>query len=138
MATHWLVKSEPNVYAFATLVRDKKTCWDGVRNFEARKHLRAMKKGDLALYYHSGDERAVVGVARVVREAYQDPKTDEDWSAVDLAPVVALNEPVSLRTLKTTPALANMVVVERSRLSVTPVTDAEFGLVLKLGKTKLP
>jgi predicted RNA-binding protein with PUA-like domain len=135
---HWLIKSEPTVYAFAQLQKDKKTTWDGVRNFEARNNLRAMKAGDLLLFYHSNEGKAVVGVARVKREAYQDPTTDEDWSVVDVEPVVALAQPVSLDDMREIPKLADMVVLKKSRLSVTPVSEAEFQAVLAAGKTKLP
>src|SRR5690348_13628579 len=117
---HWLIKSEPTVYAFAQLQRDKKTTWDGVRNFEARNNLRAMKAGDLVLFYHSNEGKAVVGVARVKREAYQDPTTNEDWSVVDVEPVVPLAQPVSLDDMREDPKLAEMVVLKKSRLSVTP------------------
>ncbi len=134
----WLVKSEPSVYAFAQLQKDKKTMWEGVRNFEARNSLRAMKKGDLCLYYHSNEDRAIVGVAKVAREAYPDPTADEgDWSVVDLAPVKALARPITLAELKAHPALRAMKVVTRSRISVTPVTPEELALVLELGRTKL-
>lgn len=134
----FLIKSEPSVYSWRDLVRDKKTAWDGVRNFEAHNYLRAMKKGDLLLYYHSGDEKAVVGVARVVVAAYPDPTAkDGDWSAVDVAPVKALAEPVSLARIKADPGLAELALIKRSRLSVVPVARRELDRVLKLGKTKL-
>src|SRR5688572_2737741 len=136
MAT-WLVKSEPSVYGWSRLVKEKKTRWDGIRNFEARNNLRAMKKDDLVLYYHSGDGKAVVGIARVLKEAYPDPTSDEDWSAVDLAPVKALASPVTLATVKATPKLAKMGLVTKSRLSVMPVTKAELDELLRLGQTKL-
>jgi len=139
---YWLVKSEPGEYSYDDLVKEKRAMWDGVRNFQARNNLRAMKKGDLALYYHSVNEKRVVGIAKVVKEFYPDPtvKKDaksQDWSVVDFAPVKAMVEPVDLATLKADPALAEMIVVRHSRLSVTPVTAAEFKRVLKLGKTKL-
>src|SRR5580658_6082166 len=105
---HWLIKSEPDKYPFEQLVKDGKTRWDGVRNFTARNNLRAMKKGDLALYYHSNEGKAVVGIAEVVREHYQDPTSDGDFSAVDFAPVKPLVEPVTLAQMKSTPKLANM------------------------------
>lgn len=134
----WLVKSEPSVYAFEKLQKEKKTRWDGVRSFEARNNLRAMKKGDLLLYYHSNEGKAVVGIARVLREAYADPTADEgDWSAIDIAPVKPLVLPVTLEQIKKAPKLAQIGLIKRSRLSVTPVTKAEFDEVLKLGKTKL-
>jgi predicted RNA-binding protein with PUA-like domain len=134
---YWLIKSEPDKYPFSQLVEDKKTRWDGVRNFTARNNLRAMKKGDLALYYHSNEGKEVVGVAEVVREHYQDPTTDGDFSAVDFAPVKALAEPVTLAQIKSMPKLANMMILKQGRLSVSPVTAAEFEAVLAAGKTKL-
>lgn len=150
MPAFWLIKSEPFKYAWSQLVADGKTCWDGVRNYEARNNLRAMKTGDLCLFYHSNEGKAVVGVARVVREAYPDPTASDaadavdaaeeggDWSAVDVAPHVALAVPVELATIKATPALAEMQLLRRSRLSVVPVTRREFDAIVKLGKTKLP
>jgi predicted RNA-binding protein with PUA-like domain len=138
MPRHFLVKSEPYKYAFETLLKDKKTRWDGVRNFEARNNLRAMATGDLLLYYHSNEGKAVVGVAKVVREAYPDPTAKEgDWSAVDVAPVKALKEPVTLEMIRADAKLLEMQLLRRSRLSVVPVTPAEFERVLALGKTKL-
>ena len=133
----WLVKSEPYKYPFASLVRDSVTSWDGVRNYEARNNLRAMKRDQLVLFYHSNEGKAVVGVARVVREAYPDPTSDEDWSAVDLAPVSALVLPVTLAAIKATPALADMALVRKSRISVVPVTRPELVRILAMGKTKL-
>lgn len=138
MPRHFLVKSEPYKYAFDALVRDKKTRWDGVRNFEARNHLRAMAAGDLLLFYHSNEGKAVVGVAKVVRTAYADPTAEDgDWSAVDVAPVKALKEPVTLEAIRGDEKLAEMLLLRRSRLSVVPVTPAEFKRVLELGNTKL-
>lgn len=135
MAT-WLFKTEPKTFAFADLVRDKTAVWDGIRNPEARNNLRAAKKGDLVLVYHTGDERAVVGVAKITRAAYPDP-ADADWLAVDLAPVRAVTAPVSLAAIKADARLADFVLVRRGRLSVVPVSDAELGVVLALGRTKL-
>jgi predicted RNA-binding protein with PUA-like domain len=135
---YWLVKSEPTVYAFTQLLKDKQTVWDGVRNFEARNNLRAMKQGDLLLFYHSNEGKAVVGVARVKRAAYQDPTTDEDWSVVDIEPVTALAQSVSLDDMRENPKLSEMVVLKKSRLSVTPVTEPQFQAVLASAKTKLP
>jgi predicted RNA-binding protein with PUA-like domain len=135
---HWLIKSEPETYAWATLVADKKTTWDGVRNFQARANLRAMKKGDLALFYHSGEKKEIVGVAKVLREAYQDPTTADDWSAVDFAPAFPLKEPVGLAAIKADKALKDMVLLRQGRLSVVPVKENEFGRVLELARTKLP
>jgi predicted RNA-binding protein with PUA-like domain len=138
MPQHWLVKSEPYKYSFEALLRDKQTSWDGVRNFEARNNLRAMKSGDLLLFYHSNEGKAVVGIAKVAREAYPDATAEEgDWSVVDVAPVKALASPVSLDVIRTDKALANMQLLRRSRLSVVPVTPEEFRRILELGKTKL-
>src|SRR5687768_1026203 len=135
---HWLVKSEPYKYAFAQLQKDKRTTWDGVRSFEARNNLRAMKKGDLVLYYHSNEGKEVVGIAKVAREAYPDPTAEgEDWSAVDIAPVKALAAPVTLAAIKADAKLAQMLLLRRSRLSVVPVTPEEFSRVLSLSGTKL-
>ena len=137
--SRWLVKSEPSKYPWDELVKDEWTYWDGVRNYEARNNLAAMKRGDLALYYHSNEGKEVVGVARVKKESYADPTTDDErWVVVDFAPVVAFKEPVTLATIKADPKLQEMQLVRRSRLSVVPVTSAEFGHILKLGKTRLP
>ena len=133
----WLVKSEPESYSWAQLVKDGKTAWTGVRNFAARLHLRAMKKGDLVFFYHSGEDRQVVGLARVTKEAYADPTADEgDWSCVDLAPVKPLAKPVSLATVKTDAALKEMVLVKQSRLSVQPVTASQMQRLLALSQTR--
>lgn len=136
---HWLVKSEPFKYSFAQLVREGATVWDGVRNYEARNSLRKMAKGDLVLFYHSNEGKAVVGVARVKREAYEDPTADgEDWSVVDLEPLSALKAPVSLDTIRSDPGLTDIALLKRSRLSVVPVSKPHFDHILKLGKTKIP
>jgi predicted RNA-binding protein with PUA-like domain len=136
---YWLVKSEPYKYSWDQFVADGQTYWDGVRNYEARNNLAAMKKGDLSLYYHSNKGKDVVGVARVVRESYQDPTTvDDRWVVVDFEPVVAFTEPVTLTTIKADPALAEMAIIKKSRLSVAPVGKRDFRHILKLGKTKLP
>jgi predicted RNA-binding protein with PUA-like domain len=138
MPKHWLVKSEPFKYAFDALLEDKKTSWDGVRNFEARNNLRAMSVGDLLLFYHSNEGKEIVGIAKVARAAYPDPTADEgDWSVVDVAPVKRLKQPVTLETIRTDEKLADMQLLRRSRLSVVPVTPDEFKRVLELGKTKL-
>jgi predicted RNA-binding protein with PUA-like domain len=134
---YWLVKSEPSVYPWSKLVEEGSAVWDGVRNFEARNNLRAMKKGDLLLFYHSNEGKAVVGVARVKREAYQDPTTEEDWSVVDLEPVKALAQPVTLEEMRGLKALSNMALLRKSRLSVSPVTKSELDAVLAAGKTKV-
>lgn len=135
----WLVKSEPSEYAWSQLEADKKTAWTGIRNFEARNNLREMKKGDLVLYYHSGEGKVLVGVAKVVKEAFADPTAPkgQDWAAVELAPVAALKSPVSLATVKASPKLKQMQLVTRGRLSVTKVTPEELAAVLALAKTKL-
>jgi predicted RNA-binding protein with PUA-like domain len=134
---HFLIKSEPSVYSFDRLVADGHAVWDGVRSFEARNNLRAMKKGDLLLFYHSNDGKAVVGVARVSREAYPDPTADgEDWSVVDVEPVRALARPVGLDELRADRVLSKMMMLRRPRLSVVPVTSEEFDAVLELAKKK--
>jgi predicted RNA-binding protein with PUA-like domain len=132
----WLIKSEPSVYSFANLEKDKRTVWDGIRSFEARNNLRAMKRGDICLFYHSNEGKEVVGVAKVVKEPYADP-TDDEWTVVEVAAVTPLKQPVSLADIKKNPALADMALVRKSRLSVGPVTDAELRAVLKAGKTTL-
>ena len=133
----WLVKSEPSVYAYEQLVADRRTSWDGVRNYEARNNLRAMKKGDLCLFYHSNEGKEIVGVAKVARTAYQDPKTDDDWSAVDLAPSKKLMRPVTLAEIKAHPRLSKMQLVKRSRISVVPVSEDELREVLAVAGTKV-
>jgi len=138
MPSYWLVKSEPFKYPFERLVKDGRTTWDGVRNFQARNNLRAMKTGDLLLFYHSNEGKEIVGVAKVAKPAYPDPTaTDGDWSVVDVAPVKPLAVPVPLATIREDAKLADMQMLRRSRLSVVPVTGAEFKRVLELGKTKL-
>jgi predicted RNA-binding protein with PUA-like domain len=134
----WLVKSEPEAYSWAQLVKDGKTAWTGVRNFAARLNLRAMKSGDRVFFYHSGEEKSVVGLARVVKEFYSDPTADEgDWSAVDLASEKALLKPVTLATIKADKILGEMKLVKQSRLSVSPVTREQFERLLKLAETKI-
>jgi len=124
---HWLVKSEPETYSWNNLVKDGRTAWTGVRNFAARNNLRAMKNGDAVLFYHSGSEKQIVGLARVVKEAYADPSaTEGDWSCVDLMPVKPLKRPVSLTEIKADKMLKEMKLVKLSRLSVVPVTEKEF------------
>jgi predicted RNA-binding protein with PUA-like domain len=136
---YWLIKSEPSVYPYAQLEQDEKTDWTGIRNFEARNNLRAMKPGDLCLYYHSNVGKAVVGVAKVLAAAGPDPTAPgEDWASVDIAPVVAFKQAVELATIKKTAALKDMQLLTRSRISVVPVTSEHFKLILKLGKTALP
>jgi predicted RNA-binding protein with PUA-like domain len=136
---YWLIKSEPNVYGYAQLVEGGKTVWDGVRNFEARNNLRAMKEGDWAFFYHSTVGKEIVGVARVLREAYPDPRAKgEDWSAVDIGPAFALAKPVTLETMKKDPKLEGLQLIARSRLSVVPVSGSHFERILALGETKRP
>ena len=130
----WLIKSEPFKYPFDKLVADGKTTWDGIRNYEARNNLRAMKKGDSCLFYHSNEGKEVVGLARVAREAYQDPTTKDDWSAVDVEPVRALRHPVMLDAMRGHPLLKGMMIFRRGRLSVVPVTKEELDAVLALGR----
>jgi predicted RNA-binding protein with PUA-like domain len=137
--THHLVKSEPGTYSFADLVRDKKTVWDGIRNPTARNNMRQMKKDDLVLFYHTGDEKQIVGIAKVVKPAYPDPSADEgDWLALDLAPVKAIAKPVTLAQVKGDKKLQQLALVKMSRLSVMPIGPVEFEhIVGKLGGTKL-
>ncbi len=136
--SYWLVKSEPEAYAWSQLVKDGVTAWTGVRNFAARNHLRAMKSGDPVFFYHSGEEKSVVGLARVVNEAYPDPTaTEGDWSCVDLAPEKALAKPVTLATIKADKILKQMVLARQSRLSVSPVTSEQFERLLQLAKTNI-
>jgi predicted RNA-binding protein with PUA-like domain len=131
----WLVKSEPSSYSWTNLVADGKTAWTGVRNYTARNNLRAMKKGDAVFYYHSVEGKEIVGVATVVREAYPDPTAKEgDWSAVDVAPEKALPKPVTLDAIKANPKLKEMALLRLSRLSVQPVTNAQFDEILRMSK----
>ncbi len=128
---HWLMKSEPESYSWSDLVRDDGTEWDGVRNNAARLHLKAMKKGDEAFFYHSMSDKAVVGIMRITREAKPDPK-DADWVSVRVEPVKALARPVTLAEIKSEPRLAKMELIRQSRLSVAPVRDDEWKVVLEL------
>lgn len=131
---YWLVKSEPFKYSWEQFVKDKKTYWDGVRNYAARNNLKAMAKGDLVLFYHSNEGLAIVGIAEVVKTAYQDPTTeDPNWVVVDLKPVKAMPNPVTLADIKATPALKDMDLVRLSRLSVGTVKPDEYKLIMKMG-----
>jgi predicted RNA-binding protein with PUA-like domain len=132
---YWLVKSEPSTYAWDDLVRDKKTTWDGVRNFQARNNLKAMKKGDLVLFYHSMEDKAVVATATIVKEFFPDPK-DQEWVAVEIAAGKKLKKPVTLAQIKADKRLSDMVLVKSSRLSVQPVKEAEYSLVLSISEEK--
>ncbi|MFN6038343.1 MAG: EVE domain-containing protein [Bacteroidota bacterium] len=130
---HWLIKSEPSVYSFDQLKKEKKTAWTGVRNYAARNNLRAMKKGDLCLYYHSNEGLCIVGIAKVIKEAYQDPTTeDKNWVCVDVAPFKTFKNPITLSQLKSDQILKNMQFVKIGRLSVSVVTKEEFDLVCLL------
>jgi predicted RNA-binding protein with PUA-like domain len=130
---YWLVKQEPESYAWAAFVKDGRAAWTGVRNYQARNNLRAMKAGDVVCYYHSVTDKQVVGLAKVVKEFYADPTADEgDWSCVDLTPVKALAKPVTLETIKADKLLKDMALVKNSRLSVTPVSAAQFERLMKL------
>jgi len=131
---YWLVKSEPEVYSFENLVKDKQPHWDGVCCFQASNNLRAMKVGDPVLVYHSQTDKAVVGIAEVVREHYPDPKDETgNFSVVELAAKKALKTPVTLATIKSTPELATIALIRQSRLSVMGVTKSEYDAILKLG-----
>ena len=132
---YWLVKSEPFKYSWEQFCKDKKTFWDGVRNYQARNNLRAMAKGDEVLFYHSNEGLAIVGIATVAKTAYQDPTTDDaNWVAVDLKPLKALENTVSLATMKQTPGLENLALIKQGRLSVCPVTPMEYKIILDLAK----
>lgn len=131
---YWLVKSEPETYSWSDLVRDKRTDWTGVRNYAARLHLRAMQTGDQVFVYHSGDDKSVIGIARVTKPAFPDTTADEEgWVAVELAAVAPLKQPVTLAQIKADGVLKAMTFVRQSRLSVSPVTAAEFARLKKLG-----
>ena len=129
---YWMVKQEPSAYSWDQFVRDGKAAWTGVRNFQARNHLREMKTGDQVLFYHSVVGKEVVGLAKVAKEAYPDPTAKEDdWSCVDLVPVRPLKEPVTLAQIKATPSLADLPLLKQSRLSVMPLTKAQFDRLAK-------
>lgn len=130
---YWLVKQEPEAYSFDDLIKDGKTDWTGVRNFQARNNLRDMKKGDKVLFYHSVSEKAVVGSAEVSKENYPDP-TDEKWIAVEIKPVEKLKKPVTLPEIKAEKSLENIALVRQARLSVIPLTASEFETILKMAK----
>ena len=131
---HWLVKSEPVKYAWDKFLKEGRTFWDGVRNYQARNNLREMKEGDLVLYYHSNEGKAVVGIAKVVREFYQDPTTsDPNWVVVDLAPVESIKNPVTLEQIKADPQLKDIGLVRQGRLSVMGMKKEEFDRILELG-----
>jgi predicted RNA-binding protein with PUA-like domain len=134
---HWLVKSEPSVYSWDHLLADKRTDWSGVRNFQASNNLKAMKKGDRAFFYHSGAGPAIVGIAEVMREYYPDPSDKAGrFGMVDLAAVIAMKKPVSLAEIKAEARLAGFALVRQGRLSVVPVSAAEWKLICAMGQTK--
>ena len=133
MKNFWLVKQEPSDYSWSDFVDDGGTSWTGVRNYTARNNLRRMSKGDEVLFYHSGEEKTVVGIANVARTAYRDTTAKEgDWSAVDLAPVKPLRRPVTLREIKAKPALKKIALVRQFRLSVMPLSEEEFGTIVRM------
>jgi predicted RNA-binding protein with PUA-like domain len=133
MKNFWLVKQEPSDYSWSDFVKDGSTSWTGVRNFAARNNLRRMSKGDQVLFYHSGEEKAVVGIAKVARTAYRDATAQEgDWSAVDLTPAKPLRKPVTLAEIKSKPALKNIALVRQSRLSVMPLGRKEFEFIVRM------
>jgi predicted RNA-binding protein with PUA-like domain len=134
---YWLIKSEPFKYSWDQLLADKQTYWDGVRNYTARLNLRAMKNGDHCLFYHSNKGLEIVGIAKVIKEAYQDPTTDDDrWVAVDVEPIKTLNRPVTLKEIKAIAKLKEMELVRISRLSVSKVKSSEYNTIIKLSETK--
>jgi len=135
----WLVKQEPSKYSWEDFLKDKETYWDGVRNYQARNNLQAMKKGDRVLFYHSVVGKEVKGIARVAKEAYPDPTADDPaWVVVDLKPVKTLKVPVTLEQIKSHPGLKNISLIKQSRLSVMPITHDEYEIILALGQTKGP
>lgn len=128
---YWLVKTEPDVYSWDMFVKDKRTFWDGVRNYQARNNMQAMKKGDQVIFYHTGEERQAVGIAEVVKEAYQDPTTDETaWVCVDLKPVRKLATPITLAQIKADPKLKDIALIKNGRLSVVELSEAEFSVLV--------
>ncbi|MFN7314012.1 MAG: EVE domain-containing protein [Bacteroidota bacterium] len=134
---YWLVKSEPFKYSWEQFEKDKKTFWDGVRNYQARNNLKAMKKGDLVMWYHSNEGKEIVGIAKVVKESYQDPTTeDPNWVVVDLAPFKKLKKSITLEQIKAHKGLQNIALVRQGRLSVSPLKVEEFDLILALSETK--
>jgi len=135
---HWLVKSEPSTYSWEKLLKEKKVVWDGVRNYAARNNLRAMKKNDLVFFYHSNEGLAIVGIAKVIREAYQDPTTeDKNWVSVDLSPYKTLKNPVTLTQIKADKRLQNIYLVRQGRLSVMPLNKEEFDVILELSEHRV-
>ena len=135
MKNFWLVKQEPSSYSWSDFIADGQTSWTGVRNYAARNNLRKMQKSDEVLFYHSGDEKAVVGIAKVMRPAYLDPTAKEgDWSTVDLAPIKPLRHPVTLREIKSNPRLKGIPLIRQSRLSVMPLAESAFREIVKMAR----
>lgn len=134
---HWLIKSEPFKYSWQQMLTDKKTFWDGVRNYQARNNLREMKKGDLCFFYHSNEGKEIVGIVKIVKEHYQDPTTDDaNWVVVDVSPFQTLKKTVTLEQIKNDSRLANIGLVKQGRLSVMKLTQYEFDVILELSETK--
>ncbi len=134
---YWLVKSEPSTYSWDQFVKDKQTFWSGVRNYAARIHLKAMKKGDEVLFYHSNEGMEIVGIAKIIKEVYQDPTTEDDkWVAVDLKPIKKLKNPVTLIKIKQDKRLQDMALVRLGRLSVQPVTENEWKIIMEISREK--
>ena len=135
----WLIKQEPSKYHWEQFVKDKETYWDGVRNYQARNNLKAMKKGDLVFFYHSVSDKNIMGIARVIKEHYPDPTTkDNRWVVVDLQAVKKLKNPVSLEDIKAESKLSQIPLIRQSRLSVMPLKQIEFKIILNMGRTNLP
>ncbi len=131
---HWLIKSEPSTYSWDDFVKEKRTFWSGVRNFQARNNLKAMKEGDFVLFYHSVNKPSVVGIAKVIKEFYQDPTTDDiNWVVVDFEPYQPLAKSVTLQQIKESPDLQNIGLIRQSRLSVMPLKAEEFDIILAMG-----
>ena len=134
----WLIKSEPFVFSFSDLQRDGFSMWDGVRNYGARNFLRAMEIEDILLFYHSNEGLEIVGIAKVLHTAYPDPTAEKgDWSAIDIVPVKKLNRAVTLKEIKQHPELQDIGLIKQSRLSVMPITDVQFDIIMQLAETKL-
>ena len=133
---YWLIKSEPNVYSFDQLIKDKTTVWDGVRNYAARNNLRAMKKGEQAYFYHSNEGLAIVGIAKVSKEAFQDPETENpNWVAIEIKAYKKLKRPVTLASMKANPKLINMGIIKIGRISVSQVSEEEWNEILQMSET---
>ncbi len=135
---YWLLKTEPFKYSWENLQEDEHTYWDGVRNYQARNNLQAMKKGDMAYIYHSNEGKEIVGIAMVIKESYPDPTIDDDrWVAVDIAPVKSLEQPISLKELKANPKLENMSMLRQGRLSVCPISQEEWDEILRMSESDI-